>query len=1051
MKLRPISFAALALISSLAQAVLADEVRHNYIVRLTDEPALSYTGTVAGYAATQPVEGRRFVFQAAEVQAYVGYLADRQMSVKKMVGTAPVFASYNTVLNGFAARLTDAEVLALKSNPLVKNVYVDTVRHVETSTTPRFLGLTAPGGLWSQNVAGGLDKGEDIVIGMLDTGLWPENPAFADHVDANGAPTFDGGTLAYGPPPASFTGSCVAGEGFDPAKHCNNKLIGAKVFNAGMLSEGLSLHWTEFNSPRDSLGSPVGHGGHGTHTSSTAGGNSGVPAVVAGVPMGNASGMAPRARIAIYKICNTYADDTAADGTGGANGCFTSDNVSAIEEAIKDGVNIISYSISGSQTTVDDPVEQAFLKASNAGIFVAAAAGNSGPGNQVNHPGPWLTTVAASTHDRLNAADLVLGSGARFSGASLNLNALPQTALIRASDAGLAGANPTEVDLCYATGTGGGPVLDVNKVQGKIVVCTRGTNPRIEKSLAVAAAGGVGMVLADDGTGTLVAEAHSVPTVHVSQADGNAIKAYAANAAGTASLGAFYAGTQPAPFMAGFSSRGPNLADPNVLKPDMTAPGVDIIAGVAPGLTQAQHDAIIAGTLVPQADWTSMQGTSMATPHVSGLAALLMQAHRNWSPAAIRSALATTTYPTLDDGLAGLQNGKLPWSQGAGHVDPNKATDPGLVYDAGRVDWIRYQCKVAPAAVTPASDCATYGTLDETYNLNLPSITVAMVPGNVTVTRKVTNVGASTATYTATATLPDFNVAVTPNTLTLAPGETRSFSVQLSNVDAADGVWKYGSLVWRDGTHVVASPLTAKMGKSITAPEQVNGNTASGSRLLTLKTGFSGRMSAVKAGLKDATMMPAATLSPFRYSFNGMATTCSQGGGYYIAVYDTEIPAGTLAARFALRQQDVSGATDDNDILVLDPSGKPYVSGNDGSNESVQLLNPLAGSYRVCVAAYAGKVPMVHQLSTWIVGPNDKGGNFNALLPGQVYAGGSGTVGLSWSGLPAGGRFIGAVQFKDSSGTAQATTGVRVETNGGLPLLDEPAIVSAKGLVPARQ
>ena len=183
---------------------------------------------------------------------------------------------------------------------------------------------------------------------------------------------------------------------------------------------------------------------------------------------------------------------------------------------------------------------------------------------------------------------------------------------------------------------------------------------------------------------------------------------------------------------------------------------------------------------MPPPDWASYQGTSMAAPAVAGLAALLKQAHPSWTPAAIKSSLMTTAYATLNDGLAGAQNGRLPWAQGAGHVDPKKALDPGLVYDAAKLDFIRYQCKVNKAAVVPASDCTTYGALDETYNYNLPSITVGAVVGSVTVTRKVRNVGSSAATYNASASLPGFVVEVSPATLAVDAGQTKTFAVELA-------------------------------------------------------------------------------------------------------------------------------------------------------------------------------------------------------------------------------------------------------------------------------
>jgi hypothetical protein len=178
------------------------------------------------------------------------------------------------------------------------------------------------------------------------------------------------------------------------------------------LASGRPKHWTELYSPRDSVAGPSGHGGHGSHTSSTAAGNSNTPVSVAGVNLGALSGMAPRARIAAYKVCYTYLDATAPDGTGTRNSCFTSDSVAAINAAVADGVHVTNYSISGSQSSVNDPVEQAFLHAATAGVFVAASAGNSGPAVAVAHVSPWLTTVAASSHSRSLAGNVVLGNGA---------------------------------------------------------------------------------------------------------------------------------------------------------------------------------------------------------------------------------------------------------------------------------------------------------------------------------------------------------------------------------------------------------------------------------------------------------------------------------------------------------------------------------------------------------------------------------------------------------------------------------------------------------------
>jgi hypothetical protein len=1041
LNLRPISFAVMLMLAGVASTTTAQEVRRPYIVQLQDQPAATYVGGVDGLAPTQPAEGVAFDYRSPQVQDYVRYLGNRKSEVLATLTNPQVIADYDVVLNGFAVMLTDDEVLALKANPAVADIQADAARHLDTVSTSKFLGLSNSGGLWSQFGQGALVKGENLVVGIVDGGIWPENPSFADRVDANGKPTFDQtASLAYGSAPASFTGSCQAGAGFDPVKHCNNKLVGAKYFNAGYLSSGQTTNWSEFMSPRDSnIGSngiSSGHGGHGDHTASTAAGNSGVTVKVAGVVMGEASGIAPRARVAAYKVCWTYDNPAATDGTNASNSCYNSDSVKAIDEAVKDGVNVINFSISGSQTSVNDPVEQAFYRASLANVFVAASAGNSGPANAVAHISPWLTTVAASTHDRKFQADVVLGNGARYFGASNSNVPLPQTTLIRAEDAGLGGA---AANLCYSDAaaaaispSGAQVKLDPAKVAGKIVICTRGDNARVDKSLAVKEAGGIGMILVDNGSG-LVSEAHSVPTIHVSAADGALIKAYAAAQASnpTSALSAFYITTKPAPIMAGFSSRGPNMGDSNIMKPDLTAPGVDILASVTPALTVAQHNGVVAGSFVPPDAYDSYQGTSMSSPHVAGLGLLLRQAHPDWSPAAIKSALMTTAYNTLNDGLAGAQNGLLPWSQGAGHVDPNKATNPGLVYDAGKADFVAYQCKVNRTAVA-AADCTTYGTLDETYNLNLPSITVGSVQGNVTVRRKVTNVSGASATFVASGSVPGFSTAVTPASLTLAPGETGSFTVKLTATTAAADAWNFGSLTWTGAGATVRIPVQAKVGKAITAPAELYSDRVSGNKVFGVKTGFSGRMGSIKGGVKDVTMGPVTTQTPVATNSATAKAACAAGvDTAAVKVYNFTVPAGAMVARFALRQADVGSAGDDHDLGMLSPSGVWTYSGNDGSGELVQAVAPAAGNYKVCVIAYgtsSGATTMNHKLSSWIVSAADINSKFVVALPSKVVAGNYSSVAMSWSGLAANGRYLGGIHFTDLNNAVQATSVVRIET-----------------------
>ncbi len=238
---------------------------------------------------------------AADVQAYLSYLDTKQAAVAGTVSAAEITHQYSVVFNGFSALLTDDEVRALKKNSGVASISADSILQLDTSYTPSFLGLDKPGGLWEQ-LGGKAHAGEDIIIGIVDSGIWPENTAFADRLDENGVPSHNGNNVVYGAPPASWQGTCQTGEGFS-AENCNNKLIGARYYRAATSA----LHWTEFFSPRDSVAGLTGHGGHGTHTASTAGGNNGALATSNGVSLGKASGMAPRARIAAYKVCWTAA------------------------------------------------------------------------------------------------------------------------------------------------------------------------------------------------------------------------------------------------------------------------------------------------------------------------------------------------------------------------------------------------------------------------------------------------------------------------------------------------------------------------------------------------------------------------------------------------------------------------------------------------------------------------------------------------------------------------------------------------------------------------
>ncbi|MBW8891898.1 MAG: S8 family serine peptidase, partial [Burkholderiales bacterium] len=960
------------------------------------------------------------------------YLDKKQSNVLAGIDPANVTARYDVVLNGFAANLTDAEVRALKKNTSVLNIEADAIQTLYTSYTPHFIGLDKAGGLWSQ-LGGQNHAGEDMIIAMVDSGVWPENTSFADKVDANGVPTHAAnGTLVYGPPPAKWKGiGCQIKPGI-LASNCNNKLIGIRSY-----TQISGVHASDFNSGRD--GTLDATGGHGTHTLSTAGGNAGVAASINGIAMGNLSGIAPRARVAMYKVCWSTA--------AGQSSCPTSNSVSAINQAVKDGVDVINYSIgpTAGGGAFTDSTEIAFLNASNAGVFVAAAAGNSGPttGPSANL-GPWHATVAASTHDRTIGAVAHTGAGGDYVGASVNQTPVPTTSLITSTDAAKAGVDLSLANLCYGAADGT-VTLDPAKVAGKIVVCTRGVSARVNKSLAVAQAGGIGMIMADNGVG-LVAEVHSVPTIHLSAADGAAVKAYAnGNAAAVASLGVAQTrfGDVLAPQITGFSARGPNVADNNILKPDFAAPGVDIVAAFSPSLTTAEVTALKGGGTTTKTNANMISGTSMASPHIAGMAALLKQLHPTWTPAMIKSALMTTAVDTYDDGLSSplpwsataTANGRLPWAQGAGQVAPSSAADPGLVYDAGALDYARFSCGLNLGFYSAAT-CSSIGSITP-QNLNLPSITAANVLGVQTLSRTVTNVGDTASTYTASAAMNGFDVLVSPATLTLAPGASASFTVRLTRTTTPLDTWAYGSLVWSDGTHNVRSPLTAR-GAALAVPASMSSEATAGSKIFTIGTGFAGPMTVDKGGLKAATRT---TDTLVGVNTGSAATICAANNSTAVKVRTVSIPADTLVARFQLFDAETSGGQtpsgqDDLDILVLDSAGTAVAGSlNGGSNETATMLMPPAGDYRVCTIAYDTQTrkQTTYTMSSWIVTKTDMGGNFKALAPATAYVGGTASAGMSWSGLATGTRYLGAASFK-VNGVPQGLTLLEVKTNDPVPV-----------------
>jgi subtilisin family serine protease len=959
-----------------------------YIVQMIDDPVVAYQGGIKGLKATKPKNGQKIDPNSPDVINYVAYLDAKHNEALSKVGGGTKLYDYHYSFNGFAAKLSPEQANKLTTVSGVVNVSADEMVTADTSSTPTFLGLDATGGLWDQ-LGGVGSAGEDIIIGVLDSGIWPESLSFSDRTGENGNATKDG-KLSYHEIPG-WHGKCTPGEEFN-ASMCNQKLIGAQWFNAawgGDAAVEFERPW-EFMSPRD-------YNGHGTHTSSTAGGNHGVAATGPAAVFGSISGMAPRARIAMYKALWSTEDASRASG-------FTSDLVEAIDQAVADGVDVISYSISGSLTNFLEPVQVSFLFAADAGVFVAAAAGNEGPATStVNHAGPWLTTVAAGTHNRDGQGSVTLGNGVTYNGASVATPVGPASLIDSETALNPAYVHPSPPPASIPTAADAVRLcvpgsLDPAVVTGKIVLCLRGVIARVDKSRAVLEAGGVGMVMYNDPDSSLNADFHFVPTVHVDKASGLAIKAYIASegASATATINqATIIFNAPAPFTASFSSRGPLLAGGgDLLKPDVIAPGQDILAAVAPPGNAGR-------------DFNLYSGTSMSTPHVAGLAALLKQLHPGWTPMMVKSALMTSAYDVLDGPNT---NPLVIFRQGAGHVRPNSAADPGLVYDAGFNDWLAFLCGTGQLV---ASYCPSIKI--DPSNLNVASIAIGDLAGVQTVTRKVTNVGSGPATYNASvAGLAGITVNVNPTSLNLNPGQTGTFDVTFTTADATLDAYTGGQLTWTDGSHTVRIPMVVRP-VALAAPAQVSGNGGPISYNVTF--GYNGSFTASARGL-----IPATT---FADTITDDPTDSFSPTGPGVISTTVAIPGGTTYARFSLFDANVSPASDIDLYVYLGPTRVGASTGGT-SAEEVNLLNPAAGNYTVYLHGFAVPGTANFTLFTWVLDSTDAG-NMTVSAPASATLGSTGAINLTFSGLTPGTKYLGSVAYGGTAGLPNPTI-VRVDT-----------------------
>ncbi|XP_042460560.1 subtilisin-like protease 4 [Zingiber officinale] len=540
------------------------------------------------------------------------------------------------------------------------------------------------------------------------------------------------------PPPPKWKGRCDLGnESSSTEQFCNNKLIGARSF-------------VNYNRSRNgSTDSPIDNDGHGTHTSSTAGGAFVKRAIVYGLARGVAAGVAPLAHLAIYKVC---ANDE----------CQAHDILAGMDAAVEDGVDVLSISLGSDPSPFyRDPIAIGGFNAMRKGVF--------------------------------------LGDGSEFHGESIYQ---PQGFSSKKYPLMLPGGAST---LCLNGSLNG---IDV---KGKIVLCDRGINGRIEKGEVVKQAGGAGMVLVNapkDGYST-IADLHVLPASHIPYAFGHNIKAYINSSSLPTATIVFKGTITHVPHSSAItfsSSRGPSQNTPGILKPDITGPGVSVLAAWN---TQKFN-------VIP--------GTTMSCPHLSGIAALIMKAHLDWSPAAIKSAIMTTTYVKDNTNNPIFDERNLPadlFAVGAGHVMPLKVLDPGLIYDISPTDNYPYLCGLGYSVsdvriiVHRKINCSSIKSIPE-GELNYPSITVRL-PRNeartVTFTRTVTNVGKAAATYYAKLDVPDVvSARLVPRSLTFEKvNEKKSFKISFKRRSdyGASSPTVEGQLMWvSQARSVVRIPIS---------------------------------------------------------------------------------------------------------------------------------------------------------------------------------------------------------------------------------------------------
>ncbi|XP_042513349.1 subtilisin-like protease SBT4.10 [Macadamia integrifolia] len=659
--------------------------------------------------------------------------------------------SYRKSFNGFAAKLTEKEHKKLRGMEGVVSVFPSKTLQLDTTRSWDFLGLPT-------TVKRMPTVESDVIIGMIDTGIWPESESFSDN--------------GIRPPPSKWKGIC---QNFT----CNNKIVGARFYNARQI-----YNEEEEQSPRD-------FEGHGSHTASTVAGCEVKNTSLYGLAEGTVRGAVPSARIAVYKVCWSF-------------GCADHDILAAFDDAIEDGVDVLSVSLGSPFITsfAEDVVSIGSFHAMKKGILTSASAGNRGPASAtITNFAPWVLTVAASTTDRRIISNVTTGNKITMMGHAVNT--FPTQEKYHPIISAVKAARN------HSTGSARNCLpnsLDKDLVKGKIVYCdtySSGGGPFVANAL--------GMVVLDDAGYDDTAFSYPLPAAALTIAEGREFEQYMKSTRKpVAKIYKSQAIHDPkAPYVASFSSRGGGSSrfSPNILKPDLSAPGVDILAAWSPkgGVSNYEDDK-------RSVMYNIISGTSMSCPHATGAAAYVKTFHPSWSPAAIKSALMTTASP-----MNSSYNEEAELAYGAGHIYPLKAINPGLVYDLQKSEYIQYLCSMGydpkEIKIITGEDITCAKVKQFESGLNYPSFGAGVDSGASFAhyfPRTVTNVGIPNSTYKATVgKQPLLNITVDPDVLSFKSlNEKQQFTVNVSGEAIDQDVLVVSTwLLWSDGIHNVRSPI----------------------------------------------------------------------------------------------------------------------------------------------------------------------------------------------------------------------------------------------------